>query len=1158
MLDCTPTAIMSTPADHQHQYNHMIHHHHQQQQRDESIDRIFPRCRKLRSPTEDAAADTAVLIDLSDDITMTAANQQQQQQHGESDSDTIASGVPPPSRRPPATLMLNHPITGTMEVTSTGCSGPPLHRHSHVNRYGAGPERTAGMPAASARYSAKTEMSNFEMRRNVNCKASSSSVQRRPRSIASTEAWMGLYDAYGGGAGAGYEPSSDSEPDEDSDSLPFGSKSAASASTASGGSASSSVLVPRSSGNKKSGVSVRTSASESHIVGNWRKTTAVGVAASADQPTQPLQQNRRHHRSGGVKEIYDLTPSRPIDLGSPSTGSGSASGGGGVGGGGGGGGISSLLEIAGGREVVSRSRTRSTQRKRHLAAAAAITTTCARQEPLINIGGGHRHLHNNNKNNNNSSSSSSAVSASSVTNRYSGEVYFEESVGRYGFHVGSGGGNATLWGSQGLEPSFSIPNSPNDKPNPSASESAADGTHGTGEGQGQKRPLSWAGDDALVDQKQSDGAIGSPSQGRSMEEGSAARDCSTSKAIRGYLTDFYPEVAIASPTNGDQGEEGEDQSVLSAIYDHHLTGPPTATSGPVPPLNLDNYLSEQLNQFAQQSSRREANENPSSEEPTPTVHNQQHQQQQQLTVAGGTTVIGSLTIAQYEGSPRRYGVRPHQVSKSSSRSSSDSSIHPDPDVLDESATTSPPPASYHHPFANPLPLSRLPVAVPGFPRRVTSTSEVAPHAPTFSPSATRQTLADLVLLSPTSQPPPMHRSPAPPSSSHRNEGGVEIAPSNAVIMPWHLELVASVTPATGHAREILDPVERRDTFEDEDAEGSLNGAETDLGETEVGLEMGKSRNFTLSPETTDYDDSELGGGGCGGVGGSGSDSSRRQSAEPLGSQQLHNGGGGGLKGQFNSMPVLEDGLSSGRSSAASGGGGEWRGPSGSDVAVSHCQTEEEEDEEDDDLVRIPLMTTAASAAQRHHRHRHQRVQVASSSSSVGVHHSLQHNGSSLPHRFGQSPSSSAAAVNAVGLPVVPSLSSSNLQQQQQQQQLWVKKLPGSSHPVDCDRSPPNHHHHHHHHQLINQQQQETNSCSTTTSTSGVSSHSSFRKELSSSLSSSLFLILFLFPLCRCIPFPLLVSYYRFTFCFSFISFLCVLICPRGGAVRVRPEGRVFV
>ena len=38
--------------------------------------------------------------------------------------------------------------------------------------------------------------------------------------------------------------------------------------------------------------------------------------------------------------------------------------------------------------------------------------------------------------------------------------------------------------------------------------------------------------------------------------------------------------------------------------------------------------------------------------------------------------------------------------------------------------------------------------------------------------------------------------------------------------------------------------------------GSLN-AETDLGETEIGHEMGKSRNFTLSPETTDYDDSKL-------------------------------------------------------------------------------------------------------------------------------------------------------------------------------------------------------------------------------------------------------------------------------------------------------------
>ena len=83
----------------------------------------------------------------------------------------------------------------------------------------------------------------------------------------------------------------------------------------------------------------------------------------------------------------------------------------------------------------------------------------------------------------------------------------------------------------------------------------------------------------------------------------------------------------------------------------------------------------------------------------------------------------------------------------------------------------------------------------------------------------------------------------------------------------------------------------------------------DLGETEVGLQVGHSRNFTLSPETTDCDsncgdlDSELSlieneiGPSSGLLGSSG------DIAIPSESLRL-----------YSSMPVLEDGLSSGHAS----------------------------------------------------------------------------------------------------------------------------------------------------------------------------------------------------------------------------------------------------
>lgn len=88
------------------------------------------------------------------------------------------------------------------------------------------------------------------------------------------------------------------------------------------------------------------------------------------------------------------------------------------------------------------------------------------------------------------------------------------------------------------------------------------------------------------------------------------------------------------------------------------------------------------------------------------------------------------------------------------------------------------------------------------------------------------------------------------------------------------------------------------------------GSSGDLGETEVGLQVGHSRNFTLSPETTDCDsncgdlDSEVSlmlmdelGPSVGLLGSTG------DLGLPTDSSRL-----------YSSMPVLEDGLSSGHAS----------------------------------------------------------------------------------------------------------------------------------------------------------------------------------------------------------------------------------------------------
>lgn len=85
------------------------------------------------------------------------------------------------------------------------------------------------------------------------------------------------------------------------------------------------------------------------------------------------------------------------------------------------------------------------------------------------------------------------------------------------------------------------------------------------------------------------------------------------------------------------------------------------------------------------------------------------------------------------------------------------------------------------------------------------------------------------------------------------------------------------------------------------------GSSGDLGETEVGLQVGHSRNFTLSPETTDCDSN------CGDLD---SEVSLMLMDELVPSVGLLGSTDLGMPADstrlYSSMPVLEDGLSSGR------------------------------------------------------------------------------------------------------------------------------------------------------------------------------------------------------------------------------------------------------
>ncbi|XP_068916238.1 uncharacterized protein [Tenebrio molitor] len=285
-----------------------------------------------------------------------------------------------------------------------------------------------------------------------------------------------------------------------------------------------------------------------------------------------------------------------------------------------------------------------------------------------------------------------------------------------------------------------------------------------------------------------------------------------------------------------------------------------------------------------------------------------------------TKVIGNLPIAVYEGSPRRYGPRQMETNFSHPQLPSAQSLLASPSVY--------PPR-------------------PGFPQRVVFTpspneNEVSPTAennvfnkktsppPTTTTSTTTSTFDYLYEFSETRKVLEEFFKCPPPDEENRLE--VEFQDLEYELRRQGGDSGNSyVGQRLAKGREQGDFCMRIDSprkcfnnpvtnVQDQDMTEYENnfldlsigtGSSGDLGETEVGLQVGHSRNFTLSPETTDCDSN------CGDL----------DSEVSLMLMENDLGPSSGLLGSntdlaipsdslrlYSSMPVLEDGLSSGHAS----------------------------------------------------------------------------------------------------------------------------------------------------------------------------------------------------------------------------------------------------
>ncbi|XP_052121506.1 uncharacterized protein LOC113202824 isoform X8 [Frankliniella occidentalis] len=290
----------------------------------------------------------------------------------------------------------------------------------------------------------------------------------------------------------------------------------------------------------------------------------------------------------------------------------------------------------------------------------------------------------------------------------------------------------------------------------------------------------------------------------------------------------------------------------------------------------------------------------------------------------GSRIIGGLPIADYEGSPKRYG--PRQGESGGSHGPS----HP----------TLP---SAHSLLSSPSLLTPR----PGFPQRVLPDCNLSP--PTSTASTTNSTFDYLYEFSETRKVleeffKPSSDIPNNEDNSHfqeleyelRRQSGQNASSCNsgsgsayvglrlAKAVPEHSGTESPHNDVPSTTNDLISLQEQPENEQENNLMelSTGSGSTEDLGDTEVGLQVGHSRNFTLSPETTDCDsncgdlDSEVSllltdgdtpGIATGLTGGLGSGLSSGLgdigSGLPVDAMRL-----------YSSMPVLEDGLSSGHAS----------------------------------------------------------------------------------------------------------------------------------------------------------------------------------------------------------------------------------------------------
>ncbi|XP_063914938.1 uncharacterized protein LOC135131239 isoform X2 [Zophobas morio] len=286
-----------------------------------------------------------------------------------------------------------------------------------------------------------------------------------------------------------------------------------------------------------------------------------------------------------------------------------------------------------------------------------------------------------------------------------------------------------------------------------------------------------------------------------------------------------------------------------------------------------------------------------------------------------TKIIGNLPIAVYEGSPRRYGPRQMETNFSHPQLPSAQSLLASPSVY--------PPR-------------------PGFPQRVVYTpspneSETSPTTenstfnkkasppPTTTSNTTTSTFDYLYEFSETRKVLEEFFKCPPPDEENRLEvefqdleyelrrqggdsGNSYVGQRLAKGRGEQSDFCMRIDSPRKCFNNPVTNVQDQDMTEYENNFLDLSigtGSSGDLGETEVGLQVGHSRNFTLSPETTDCDSN------CGDL----------DSEVSLMLMENELGPSSGLLGSntdlaipsdslrlYSSMPVLEDGLSSGHAS----------------------------------------------------------------------------------------------------------------------------------------------------------------------------------------------------------------------------------------------------